>query len=377
MVTNGTITIKKIEAAAAILAYVLISSYGFIFNGETQLIYNNMNNKFTRRCNQWDRTASINHGEVPVACIAIVDYSAVNEYVEAHYQQKAYFGRDRVEQQIYDGRLLQAKYEHEYDMLKDNGLAIIASPLQETIEWTDRGDIRCSYIANLEKMLQSLYPNMMGCCFWNPMLRGESYSISRPDSNETPTANIASMVHIDTDIGAFDLSDLLDIVDKNSVYQSTYTLEASSFRQSAEDMIQRKKRFVIINFWRNIGPEPVSSAPLAIFSARYDNNLAFPYARPSHESKWYIFPNTTNDEVILFYQYDRNALQISDLFHCAISTSDKIGEGRKSFDIRALVLLNEDVPEELDRYKDCRTRPALSFDESGCFCDEQAEKRKR
>ena len=363
--TKRTITTKTTKAAVAILAYVLGSTNSFLFNSKTSLF--SMNKK---------RAASIIHDEVPVACIATIDYSAVNEYVEAHYRQKEYFDSDRMEQQIYDGRWIQAKYEHEHDMLKDNGLAIFDLPLQDRIDWTDRRDISRSYIANLEQVLIGLFPNMMGCCFWNPMIRGESYSISRPDSNETPTAGIASMVHIDTDVGAFDLSELLDIVEKNSIYQSAS--EASSFRQLAKDSILSKKRFVIINFWRNIGTEPISSAPLAIFSARYDNNLAFPNARPSNESKWHIFPDATKDQVIVFYQYDRNALQVSDLFHCAISANnDTIGEGRKSFDVRALVLLDEDVTDELDRYNESRKRPVLSFEESGCFCDEQAEKRIR
>jgi hypothetical protein len=70
-------------------------------------------------------------------------------------------------------------------------------------------------------------------------------------------------------------------------------------------------------------------------------------------------------------------MQTSDLFHCAICTKDdNLRERRTSFDIRALIVLNEDVPEELDRYRDGRTRPVLSFEESGCFCDQQAEKKR-
>jgi len=50
---------------------------------------------------------------------------------------------------------------------------------------------------------------------------------------------------------------------------------------------------------------------------------------------------------------------------------------RRSFDIRALIVLDESVPEELDRFSPDRTRPILTFEESGCFCDEQAADRKQ
>ena len=97
-----------------------------------------------------------------------------------------------------------------------------------------------------------------------------------------------------------------------------------------------------------------------------------------------MFPNTTKDEVIVFYQYDRNVLQPSDLWHCAISTTrgresnnEFMHQPRKSFDIRAFIVLNETVPDEFDRFSPDRTRPILSFEESGCFCDEQAKRVER
>ena len=146
----------------------------------------------------------------------------------------------------------------------------------------------------------------------------------------------------------------------------------------ADAIIHGRQRFAVVNFWRNIGDAPVTSAPLAILSTRYDKQqLAFPNARPDMErSKWYVFPNATRDEVIVFYQYDRNLTQPSDLWHCAISTqssekNEQYSE-RRSFDIRAFVVLDESVPEELDRFSSNRTRPVLTLDESGCFCDEQA-----
>ncbi|KAL3801368.1 hypothetical protein HJC23_006978 [Cyclotella cryptica] len=317
-----------------------------------------------------------------VVCTATLDCSAVNEYVHAHYQQAAYF-TDRGEQQFHDARILQSQYDDEREMLADNGLAIINSPPPNPVDWTDVDDIQISYLPLLGKIVSGIFPAVMGCCFWNPMIRGEHYEISRDRTEKkTPTANIASMVHIDTDVGAFDIRDFLEIVDKNKVQSTALQTSSHSFREMAQDAILNKtKRFVILNFWRNIGLEPVSTAPLAILSTRYDNHskwLAFPDASPNDKSQWYIFPNVTRDDVIVFYQYDRNVMQISDLFHCAISPSKHVGvgEGRRSFDIRALIILDEVVPKELDRYTESRTRPVLTLEESGCFCDDQSEKRK-
>ena len=62
--------------------------------------------------------------------------------------------------------------------------------------------------------------------------------------------------------------------------------------------------------------------------------------------------------------------------------------GRASFDIRAFVIFeekihtasdldnDEDVSLNNDRFRPDRLRPMLSFEESGCFCDDQAAKRR-
>ena len=81
---------------------------------------------------------------------------------------------------------------------------------------------------------------------------------------------------------------------------------------------------------------------------------------------------------IVLYQYDRSIM--SDLWHCAVSTATRKQTGqnkdaaqpelRRSFDIRALVVLNETVPRDLGRVSSDRTRSVLTFEESGCFCDE-------
>jgi hypothetical protein len=86
------------------------------------------------------------------------------------------------------------------------------------------------------------------------------------------------------------------------------------------------------------------------------------------------------DEVLLFKQYDRRVDRISDIWHCALPVfpGEEESSARTSFDCRALVIFDDDepVPKEIDRYCDDRIRPSLTLDESGCFCDEQAQKRR-
>ena len=387
---------------------------------------------------------------------ALIDFSAVHEYMKAHYNQSEYFAGKVIDcdveagpcpamEQIYDARKIQQKQysSQEREMLRDYGFALLHSPTKMNTntntnphthtqsDWLDWKNIQKTHLPELQDILSVLFPNKIMHCFWNPMVRGESYEISRSQeeegNTEVPTANIAPMVHIDTDIGAYENIDaLLNLVENNKMQVMATpthggevgivsdngtctngdcgsvesTFDADIF---ADAVTRGKKRFAIINFWRNIGDAPVTRAPLAILSTKYSNHDndngdktkgAFPDAAPDlTQSKWHVFPNVTRDEVIVFYQYDRLISQPSDLYHCAISsnrdqdnvTGNVIGRdgsdhgddqsGRVSFDIRALVLLDEEVPLELDRFNPMRTRPILSLEESGCFCDEQAEKR--
>jgi len=319
---------------------------------------------------------------------ANIDYSAANEYIRAHYNQSQYFHQTKnglpLMEQIYDGRILQSGYRDERAMLDENGLAIIRSPLSASVKWNELEGVQDCYVPELEKILRdTICPGtkLLAYCFWNPMVRGDTYEISRDGSQNmmsTPTANIASQVHIDTDVGAYNnIDDFLGIVEKNQVVSSKADNHhhRSSFNEIS-DAIIGGKRFAVVNFWRNVGDSPALSSPLAILLTRYDEHVAFPDAQPNMEkSKWYSFPAAASDEVIVFYQYDRNLFQPSDLWHCAIQAQARDGEEfppRKSFDIRALVVLDEAVPEQLDRFRTNRTRPFLSFEESGCFCDEQA-----
>jgi len=106
----------------------------------------------------------------------------------------------------------------------------------------------------------------------------------------------------------------------------------------------------------------------------------YPALRPKRpQSRWYAFPRMKHDEILLFKQYDRRVDRVSDLWHCALPVfpGEEEESARISFDCRALVVFENDlVPKSIDRYCDDRLRPSLTLEESGCFCDEQAEKRR-
>ena len=319
-----------------------------------------------------------------VCAQARVHYSAANEYIQAHYNISQYFTHNDCIETIHNGRRIQESFHNEREMLKENGLAIVASPMPATkVNWSERDSIQQTYLPELEKIISRLFSEkIIHISFWNPMMRGETLEISRQqrDGLYIPTANIASLVHIDTDVGAYEkIQDVLAIIDKNRVRCDSSPSTSSTFEDVADAIVSGRKQFAILNFWRNIDETPVRRVPLSIYSPRYDGDAAFPDAAPNVESsKWYMFPNATRDEVIVFYQYDRERKQPSDLWHCAIEVeeneeSDSVHR-RKSFDIRAFIVFDEEVSSNNDRFSTERTRPMLSFEESGCFCDKQAAK---
>jgi hypothetical protein len=105
---------------------------------------------------------------------------------------------------------------------------------------------------------------------------------------------------------------------------------------------------ILINLWSPL--VPVSSAPLGLLAIKYDTSsvkpeqAVFPKVSPSPEmSHWYIYSNTQPDECLIF--------------NCALTIQEE-NQGaskphvpRSSFDIRAMVVLREQVPSHLDRFE--------------------------
>jgi hypothetical protein len=255
------------------------------------------------------------------------------------------------------------------------GFALWKEPTRVT-NWNDLDQIRNVYLPELRAILQEAYNDskILHIIFWNPMLRGESLEQTRPDhSTITPSAGFAASPHIDMDIGAYaSPGDLVNLFEKNKVDTGPFP------RQEVIESIDKgHHRFAVVNAWRNIAKSPVARSPLALFFARYDHKKAFPEAAPNMvTSRWYTFPNMTNEEVLLFCQYDRDVTRPSDLWHCALTnTGDPTAESRTSFDVRCFIIFDESLPADCDRYGENRLASLLTLDQSGCFCDDQAARR--
>jgi len=343
------------------------------------------------------------HGHSPWREVEI-DYSAANEYVDAHYGENSpsspYFHRcvtdsssdlsstsNRVVEPIFDAR--KGIYDHDLEGYRTASLPLCGFSLlnlpSDVTDWNAIDQIQHVYLQELEVCIPSIFPGKQTrhVEFWNPMLRGEDYTIQRDyDDTSMSTSNVASTVHIDTDIGAFEsLDEIVGMVENNRVATRTGGTDDFS-RVDIIDSISNGHRFAIVNFWRNIDPRPVESAPLAILYTKYQSSSmvatkrgSFPkYAPDPTRSLWYTYPSMTKDECLFFLQYDRLLSQPSDLWHCALSNqSSKVP--RRSFDIRALIVFDEKVPREIDRFSVDRPRPILSLEESGCFCEDQAASR--
>ena len=114
-------------------------------------------------------------------------------------------------------------------------------------------------------------------------------------------------------------------------------------------------RILVVNVWRNIADEPVKRFPLALCDRRTvtqdelqecaigrdDKNAGLSVytseARDKHE--FYVFPEMTSREVVLFLTYDSEAKPFSPTLHCAVD-DPRCKEGiRRSCEARVVCLL--------------------------------------
>lgn len=340
-----------------------------------------------------------------------IDFSASNEFMAAHYRHLGYDdSKNRYLKFIGDagqeqGQALLDVFNAREGFHKrgTNGMLHLEEPCLDgtgfelsnilfdhsvDIDWTNKEQVGTQYLPKLREIItKSLSSGSNGYIthieFYHPMVRGEDVDLTQK------TSPIARRVHIDTDFGAHDIEGIVNLVEKNSIRSNHH----SSFpREDIMAAIRDGKRFSVINAWKEIqiNDAKVSRAHLGLLPAQYDcdKNLVptqfrcFPTSQPDPSfSRWYVYPNMSSDEVLLFKQYDRRADLISDIWHCSLPpTLDEIEQEdalpRRSFDVRALVVFDNVVPNELDRYCNDRPRPVLTLEESGCFCDEQAAKRK-
>ncbi|CAJ1938920.1 unnamed protein product [Cylindrotheca closterium] len=314
--------------------------------------------------------------------------------------------------------------------LKTCGFTLVSPPAisPEDVQqnnWNNLEWIQRNRLPQWRKSLKQLYnhdaPNhqrtIRHMLFWNPMLRGpprKPITTTTPYNNDyggntesfssTPKASYAALPHIDMDVNAYDnFEDFLDLMENNEVEildasdGGTLSANQERIRQRRQDIldsIQNKHRgFAIVNAWCNVGKHPVRKDPLGLFSVQYDDDkttssiAAFPMAAPNmNKSHWYAFSDMIPNEVLYFCQYDRDTSWPSDLWHCSLDgivTTKHQGQQtnlppRESFDIRCLLVFDEEVPLEQDRFQRAnRLSSLLSLEESGCFCEGQFEERRR
>eukprot|EP00547_Thalassionema_nitzschioides_P009859 CAMPEP_0194226206 /NCGR_PEP_ID=MMETSP0156-20130528/41386_1 /TAXON_ID=33649 /ORGANISM="Thalassionema nitzschioides, Strain L26-B" /LENGTH=367 /DNA_ID=CAMNT_0038958491 /DNA_START=164 /DNA_END=1270 /DNA_ORIENTATION=+ len=342
---------------------------------------------------------------------ACVDYSAANEYISVHYGMDNYFaGAQQTTTEVDVRNARNGVYNFDQQgyvqpKLSDCGFQLIstspknhddsnkdydASQLIRTIDWNNPNDVTKHYISSYlrNEVIPSCFDQDEILCFafWNPTVRGEDLPMSSDRSaNVTKTAPVAATVHIDTDINACaNSSELVHLLlsDKNRVHEDDADFDENQFIR----LIEQGHRFVLLNFWQTILPEPVQRAPLGILSVKYQKSkniaaAAFPDAYPDLEkSLWYCFPDMIPQECLVFKQYDRDASYASDIWHCGLSSIQTSITGpakkRKNFDVRAFVILKEQVSRTTNRFVPTRRKSELTLDESKCFCSEQAQRRR-
>ena len=317
-------------------------------------------------------------------CKVSIDYSAANEFISEHYGDRvlkngqSYFSQDTMQETIFNARegcLIDGEIRR--PKLTEAGFCLESNlpPVPSNMNYQSLHEVQEHYIPQLENIIRRQFESdtIEALVFYNPTLRRKGFSpTSREDPVNTPKSDVAGMAHIDADINAFGIDEFLNIVEKNAL--------GGAFPPKVRDAIQSGRRFAVVNSWKNIASTPIQKAPLAFMPARYlEKDQAFPSGTLDREgSVWYTYPLMNNNEVLVFYQYDRDVRLPSDCWHCAlkaIGIEDENLPDRESFDIRCLVLFPEEVESGFDRLSENRMTPLLSYDESAIFCTKQGEKR--
>ena len=196
------------------------------------------------------------------------------------------------------------------------GFTLLQQEKPSDTDWTDLNSIRETYLPRVRDALFSVYGGddddssiISDIIFWCPTLRIENATQTPRDNNAaatTPNAGYVATAHIDTDVNAYQtVQDFVNIIIANQFPGTTTSLKAKE--EELVDALSntgrhRRRRFAIVNAWRNIGHEPIERAPLALLPSRYvKSNTAFPAAEyDSRNSHWYTYPHMTPNELLLF-----------------------------------------------------------------------------
>lgn len=313
------------------------------------------------------RTAEPSKGPKNVYGTAEIDYSAANEYLDEQYEDKIpnpYFPHTPSTEKIYNGR-------KEESALETRGFQLARVPAPTIKDWNNKQQLRDEYLPILRDFFTRTYgeENIKHLYFYNPMARGEGLGAVPTDlaSHELPSSPTQTRAHLDNDWNASDLNRVVGLVHKQSL--DFYDKHDDFPRHELENAITEGHRYMVVNCWRNIDPQhPIQRAPLGVYATQYaEPGLTFPMARPDWDhSRWYVHPHMTSDECLFFKQFDRDDQYVGDIWHCALhslrtsedSSDDKDSlPPRRSFDVRAFLVLKDKVDKEHDRYGPNRLEP--------------------
>ena len=144
---------------------------------------------------------------------AWIDYSAANEYVQAHYH-KPYFPVDGAHEPIFNAR------DKTDATLTGNAFAVVHQP---TVcrDFSNLTEVREVYLPELETAIRQAYSDrpILAIVYWHAVLRSMALDQVRPeDATRTPTSNFVTTAHIDVDVHAYrSTSDLVDLIEKNAL----------------------------------------------------------------------------------------------------------------------------------------------------------------
>lgn len=345
------------------------------------------------------RVSDVEEEEAMVVGQHPIDYSAANEFITEHYPflyPSSYFTRgsdlpfdeenhaSHPSETIHNARWGVDRTKGKGPTLEEHGFALFHLPTKVE-DFSSLLQIRARYLPELECLINDhifAKDDILHLILWNPMLRGENQTVSRSSSHadgpsQSPTSPTAGMVHIDQDVGAHSTESILSLVFNNALLP----VETSE-REAIRQCVEKGHRFAIVNFWRNADfRHPVRRQPLAVLHTKYnsgENAPYFPEAQPDGDNyKWYMFPEMTADEVLVFKQYDRDGAQPSDVWHCALkSFGGALDPERQSFDVRAFVVFSNVLSSvDQDRFRPTRVRPVLDWETSCKFCHQQSIER--
>ena len=296
----------------------------------------------------------------------------VNVYRDVKGHDSEYIGAewDQVEVPIHNARL----FPHTPSLDKE-GFELLVKPVTNSVDFLDQDSVIDNYYPECEEFLKSVLDpkaQVVKCFDHNVRV---SYQMKKSNDEAKRQGQLhvpLGMVHGDytKTSGPNRFKNLCQPPKANDILKSRLKDKPLLDPMLVDEMLEGKRRFQLINIWRNIDPEePVQQFPLACVDASTspasDGSLKTLYLHYSDrigenyfvshrkQHKWCYFPRMTHDEALLIKQWDsRGAIareddesdlstfSIHSAFHDATSTGTS--PPRKSIEVRCAVIWQEE-----------------------------------